>query len=85
MDKMATEQIAEVLEAVWTLEERESATVDKVVHSAETTVSDTLLKQLVSEGLLAVDEEDRIRLPSARHGPAPRSRTSPGRCRSAGP
>ncbi|MBN2321773.1 MAG: metal-dependent transcriptional regulator [Acidobacteria bacterium] len=62
MGRKTTEEIQEVLEAVWTLEEQGSATVDKVVRSAETTVSDELLGRLESEGLLSVNSSGRIRL-----------------------
>ncbi|MEJ2246338.1 MAG: metal-dependent transcriptional regulator [Acidobacteriota bacterium] len=62
MENRTTEEIAEVLEAVWTLQEQGHATADKVIHSAKTTVSDELLKKLQSEGFLAVDNAGRIRL-----------------------
>ena len=62
MGRKTTEEIQEVLEAVWTLEEQGSATVDKVVRSAETTVSDELLGRLESEGFLSVNSSGRIRL-----------------------
>jgi len=62
MAKKTTEEIGEVLEAVWTLEEQGAATVDKVVHSAKTTVSDDLLRKLESEGFLTVDGGGGIRL-----------------------
>lgn len=62
MEKKTTEEIGEVLEAVWTLEEQGSATVDKVVHSAKTAVSDEFLKRLESEEYLSVDVSSRIKL-----------------------
>jgi len=62
MEKKTTEQIGEVLEAIWTLEEQGGATVDKVAHSAKTTVSEGLLKRLEDEGFLTMDEAGQIRL-----------------------
>ena len=62
MEKETTEEIGEVLEAVWTLQEQGDVTVDKVIHSAKTTVSDELLKQLEHEGLLTVGDTGRIKL-----------------------
>ena len=62
MEKKTTEEIGEVLEAVWTLEEQGSATLDKVIHSAKTKVSDELLKKLESEGFLSVDSSGRLKL-----------------------
>ena len=62
MDKKTTEQIGEVLEAVWTLEEQGVVTIDKVIDSAKTTVSDDLLKQLKGEGYIAMEEAGRIKL-----------------------
>lgn len=62
MEKKTSEQIGEVLESVWTLEEQGDATVDRVRKSAKTTVSDDLLKQLESEGYFALEEGGKIRL-----------------------
>jgi DtxR family Mn-dependent transcriptional regulator len=62
MEKKTTEEIGEVLEAVWTLQEQGSATADKVVRSAKTKVSEELLERLESEGYLAVDNSGRIQL-----------------------
>jgi DtxR family Mn-dependent transcriptional regulator len=63
MEKKTTEEIAEVLEAVWTLQEQGSATLDKVADSANTKVSNELLNQLEVEGFLSMDRSSgRIRL-----------------------
>lgn len=62
MEKKTTEEIGEVLEAVWTLQEQGDVTVEKVVHSAKTTVSDELLKQLEREKLLTADNAGQIKL-----------------------
>ena len=62
MENKTTEEIGEVLEAVWTLEEQGTATVDKVAHSAKTTVSDELMKKLETEGFFTVDDAGRIKL-----------------------
>ena len=62
MANKTTEEFAEVLEAVWTLQERGDASVDRVKHSAKTTVSDELLKRLTSEGFLVVDDKGQVKL-----------------------
>lgn len=62
MENKISEEIAEVLEAIWTLREQEDATVDKVVRSAETEVSDALIETLSREGLIVVDDARRVRL-----------------------
>ncbi len=62
MEKKTTEEIGEVLEAVWTLQEQGIATVDKVVRSAKTKVSEKLLAQLQEEGMVAVDDTGRVHL-----------------------
>ena len=62
MEKKTTEEIGEVLEAVWTLEEQGSATLDKVIRSAKTTVSNKLLEKLQSEGFISLNDSGRIKL-----------------------
>jgi DtxR family Mn-dependent transcriptional regulator len=62
MEKKTTEEIGEVLEAVWTLGEQGFATVDMVASSAKTKVSSELLKRLESEKFLSVDDSGRIKL-----------------------
>ena len=62
MEKKTTEEIGEVLEAVWTLQEQGIATVDEVVRSAKTAVSEKLLAQLQEEGMVAVEDSGRINL-----------------------
>ena len=63
MENKISEEVAEVLEAVWTLQEQEEPTIEKVVHYANTEVSDTLIATLTSEGLIDVDDAKRVRLP----------------------
>lgn len=62
MEKKTTEEIGEVLEAVWTLQEKGTATVDSVIQKAKTTVTDQLLKQLAGEDFLAADNAGIIKL-----------------------
>lgn len=62
MDNRIPEEIAEVLEAIWTLQEQEDATIEKVVREADTKVSDTLIGTLSREGLIAVDDAKHMRL-----------------------
>ena len=56
------EEFAEVLEAVWTLQEQETATLDNVVRDADTKVSDKLLEKLSSEGLITLKDSGHVRL-----------------------
>lgn len=62
MENKISEEIAEVLEAVWTLQEQGEATIEKVVREANAKVSDALLATLCSEGLIVVDEDKHARL-----------------------
>jgi DtxR family transcriptional regulator, Mn-dependent transcriptional regulator len=62
MENRLSEEITEVLEAVWTLQEQESATVDKVVSNAAIAVSEELLETLTRDGLLFIDDAKRVRL-----------------------
>lgn len=62
MEDRIPEEIAEVLEAIWTLQEQGDATIEKVVREANTQVSDALIGTLSREGLIAVDDAKRIRL-----------------------
>jgi DtxR family transcriptional regulator, Mn-dependent transcriptional regulator len=57
-----SEEIAEVLEAVWTLEEQEPAILEKVAHNASVAVSDKLFEMLRTEGLISIDETKHVRL-----------------------
>jgi DtxR family Mn-dependent transcriptional regulator len=62
MEDKISEEIAEVLEAVWTLQEQGESTLEKVARNADTKVSDTLIAALSSEGLIVVDDSRRVRL-----------------------
>lgn len=62
MDNRTSEEVAEVLEAVWTLEEQETATLDEVSRNAATTVSNGLFAALKNDGLIAIDETGKVRL-----------------------
>jgi DtxR family Mn-dependent transcriptional regulator len=54
MEDRISEEIAEVLEAVWTLQEQGEATIEKVVRDADIKVSDVLI---------VVDDAKHVRLP----------------------
>jgi DtxR family Mn-dependent transcriptional regulator len=62
MDNRTSEEVAEVLEAVWTLQEQKAATLDKVRRDAATTVSNGLFDTLKNDGLIAIDETGNVRL-----------------------
>jgi DtxR family Mn-dependent transcriptional regulator len=62
MEDRISEEIAEVLEAVWTLQEQGEATIEKVVREADIKVSDTLIAKLSGEGLIVVDDVKHVRL-----------------------
>ena len=62
MENRASEEVTEVLESVWTLEEKEAATVEKVIQNAPVQVTDGLIAGLCDDGLISVDDEKRVRL-----------------------
>jgi DtxR family transcriptional regulator, Mn-dependent transcriptional regulator len=62
MENKISEEIAEVLEAVWTLQEQGIVTLDKVISGAATTVSDELVDKLSSEGLIEMEGTRSVRL-----------------------
>jgi len=62
MENKISEEITEVLEAVWTLQEQEEATIEKVVRNADTKVSDALIDKLKNEGLMIVEDNGHVRL-----------------------
>jgi DtxR family transcriptional regulator, Mn-dependent transcriptional regulator len=62
MENRTPEEVTEVLEAVWTLQEQGSATLDRVIQNAPVQVTDELLARLSNEGLLTTDDERHVRL-----------------------
>jgi DtxR family transcriptional regulator, Mn-dependent transcriptional regulator len=62
MKNETSEVIAEILEVVWTLEEQGEAKMDQVISAANIPVSEDLIRQLGSQGLIVVDEAGSIRL-----------------------
>jgi DtxR family Mn-dependent transcriptional regulator len=62
MDNRTSEEVAEVLEAVWTLQEQKAATLDEVRRNAATTVSNGLFDTLRNDGLLEIDGTGVVRL-----------------------
>jgi DtxR family Mn-dependent transcriptional regulator len=58
------ENVSEILEAVWTLEEQGSASLSEVRRIAHTEVTDELIGQAQSEGLISVDPAGRLSLVS---------------------
>jgi DtxR family transcriptional regulator, Mn-dependent transcriptional regulator len=61
MENRASEEIAEVLETVWILEEQEAGTIDDVIRKAAVKVPDGLLIALCNDGLIATID-GRVRL-----------------------
>ncbi len=62
MENRSAEEITEVLETVWTLQEQKSATMEQVIDNAAKPVSKALLERLAEDGLLAIDDSKRVRL-----------------------
>ncbi len=62
MENRKSEEVAEVLEAVWTLQEQETATLEKVIQNAPIKVSDGLITGLADDGLISIDEQRNVRL-----------------------
>lgn len=62
MENRISEEIVEVLEAVWTLQEQDAATVDKVIGNAGAAISEDLLESLSRDGLLSIDHARHVRL-----------------------
>lgn len=62
MENRTSEEIAEVLEVVWTLAEQGAATMEKVIHSANAHVSESLMQQLSAKGLIAIEDGGRVHL-----------------------
>jgi DtxR family transcriptional regulator, Mn-dependent transcriptional regulator len=62
MEQRINEEIAEVLETVWTLNEKGTATVDNVIHHAAIKVTGELLEKLHSDGFLVVDDAKCVKL-----------------------
>lgn len=57
-----TEELAEILEALWTLEEKGQDALGDVFHEAATEVNDELLGVLQREGLITIDNAQRVKL-----------------------
>ena len=62
MKDTTPEEITEVLEAVWTLAEQETPTLEKVIRNAPIQVTRELLTKLGNDGLLQVDDQQTVRL-----------------------
>lgn len=59
------EQLAEVLEALWTLEEKGQGTLDDISREAATEVTQELLEALRQQDLINVEDGQRVRLAKA--------------------
>ncbi|HXF05548.1 MAG TPA: metal-dependent transcriptional regulator [Blastocatellia bacterium] len=59
---MLQQQAAEILEALWTLEEHGAASLVEVQRIAHTEVTEQLLRQMVADGLIVLEGEDQVRL-----------------------
>jgi DtxR family Mn-dependent transcriptional regulator len=62
MKNKISEEITEILEVLWTLEEQGGATGKQVAAEAHTEVSEELIQQLVDAGMAAREPGGRIRL-----------------------
>jgi DtxR family Mn-dependent transcriptional regulator len=62
MENRVTEEISEVLEAVWTLQEQDAATIENVAANAGIEGSVDFLDRLSREGLLAIENGKSVRL-----------------------
>ena len=62
MKNKISEEIAEVLEVLWTLEEQGGATGSQVAAGAHTEVSEELIQRLVDSGLVMRESGGRIHL-----------------------
>ncbi len=62
MENRTSEEITEVLESVWTLQEQGPATLEKVIQNAPIKVTEGLISTLCDEGLIAISEENQVRL-----------------------
>jgi len=62
MENRTPEEVTEVLEAVWTLEEQDTARLEKVIENAHIKVTDAFIATLSNDGLIEVDSEKIVRL-----------------------
>ena len=62
MENRTPEEVTEILEAVWTLQEQGTAALDTVTKNAPVQVTDALIARLSEEGLLSVDADRNVRL-----------------------
>ena len=62
MENKIAEEISEVLEAVWTLQEQDTATIENLASKAGITASGELLETLSREELLEVEDGKNVRL-----------------------
>lgn len=62
MENRKSEEVTEVLEAVWTLQEQGPVTLGRVIENAPVKVTNELVVRLAEEGLLTVDAEKHVRL-----------------------
>ncbi|HTY64750.1 MAG TPA: metal-dependent transcriptional regulator [Acidobacteriota bacterium] len=62
MVNRTTEEITEVLEAAWTLQEQDDATVENVIRNAKVAEAEKILETLSREGILAIEGAKRVHL-----------------------
>lgn len=62
MENKITEDLTEVLEAVWTLQEQSDATVKNVIRDAKVDDAEKLLDTLSRDGLITIEDKNRVRL-----------------------
>ncbi len=62
MKTQVTEEMAEVLETLWTFEEKGCASIAALTAEAATEVTDELLQALCNKNLIAMDSQNGVRL-----------------------
>jgi DtxR family Mn-dependent transcriptional regulator len=62
MPNKISEEVAEALEAVWTLEEKNQATLDHVFVESRAAISDDLLRTLQNDKLIMIGESGQVSL-----------------------
>jgi DtxR family Mn-dependent transcriptional regulator len=62
MEDKVTEEISEVLEAIWTLQEQNNATVENVIRNADAPEPEKLLQTLNRDQLIAIEGNNKVRL-----------------------
>ncbi len=62
MSNKISEEVAEALEAVWTLEEKNQASLSRMFSESRAVISDELLRQLQDAKLIAISDSGQVSL-----------------------